>query len=265
MDTKGRALVTGASSGIGEAFARRLARDGYGLVLCARRAERLEALAADLRARHGVTVEVLPADLAEPGTAARVAVGALAGGPIDLLVNNAGVGLFGPFSEIPVERALAVVRLNIEALVDLTWRLAGPMRERRRGAIIQVASATAFQPLPYVAVYAATKAFVLSFGEAISEELRADGVRVLTVCPGTTDTEFLGASAALSHAIRAPRGMSAARVVSWALLGLRLRFAFIVAGIGNWVLSLLGRATPHFFQRRVTGAALRALLRRRKS
>jgi len=185
------ALVTGASSGIGEALARRIAREGRSLVLVARRADRLEALAHELREKHGVTAHALSADLARPG-----AVPALLGDlerrglAVDWLVNNAGFGTAGRFDQLPVERELEEIRLNVEALVELSSRCLPAMVARRRGVLMNVASLGGFAPGPYMATYAATKAFVLSFTEAIAAELRDTGVQVLCVCPGFTRTEF---------------------------------------------------------------------------
>jgi short-subunit dehydrogenase len=185
------ALVTGASSGIGEALARRLARDGLHLGLVARRADRLEALAAELRAAHRIEAHVLPADLTKPGAAAALVEDVAAQGlDVDWLVNNAGFGTVGLFNSLPLERELEEITLNVEALVELTGRLLPPMVRRARGVVMNVASIGAYLPSPNMATYTATKAFVLSFSEAIAEELRGSGVRVLCVCPGVTRTEF---------------------------------------------------------------------------
>ena len=185
------ALVTGASSGIGEALARRLARDGRHLGLVARRADRLETLAAALRAAHAVEVHVLPADLTKPAAVAGL-VEELGrrGLDVDWLVNNAGFGTVGLFHTMPVERELDEIALNVEALVELTGRLVPAMVRRRRGVVMNVASVGAYLPSPSMATYTATKAFVLSFSEAIAVELRDTGVQVLCVCPGVTRTEF---------------------------------------------------------------------------
>jgi short-subunit dehydrogenase len=185
------ALVTGASSGIGEALARRLARDGLHLGLVARRAERLDALAAELRAAHRIEVHTLPADLTKPGAVAEL-VEQVAGQGLDVdwLVNNAGFGTVGLFHTLPVERELEQIALNVEALVELTGRLLPAMVRRRRGVVMNVASVGAYLPSPHMSTYTATKAFVLSFSEAIAVELRDTGVRVLCVCPGVTRTEF---------------------------------------------------------------------------
>src|SRR5262249_38427418 len=185
------ALVTGASSGIGEALARRLARDGMHLALVARRGDRLEALASELRAGHAIDAHALPADLTRPG-----AVAALIGDlerrnlAVDWLVNNAGFGTVGLFHAMPIERELEQIALNVEALVELTGRLLPEMVRRHRGGVMNIASIGAYTPSPQMATYTATKAFVLSFSEAIAVELADTGVRVLCVCPGITRTEF---------------------------------------------------------------------------
>jgi len=187
------ALVTGASSGIGAALARRLARDGHHLGLVARRVERLEALAAELRDRHRVEAHVLAADLVRAGAVRALADDvARRGLVVDWLVNNAGFGTLGRFHELPLARELEEIRLNVEALVELTGRFLPGMVARGRGAVVNVSSVGGFVPSPYMATYTATKAFVLSFSEALAAELESTGVRVLCVCPGFTRTEFQG-------------------------------------------------------------------------
>jgi short-subunit dehydrogenase len=185
-----RALVTGASSGIGETFARRLAARGDHVVLVARRQDRLRALAGEL-ADHGVDVEVLPADLtAEDGLAEveqRLRAPTKA---VDLLVNNAGFGSNGPFAELDLDRELAMIDLNVVALVRLTRAGLDAMLGRGAGAIVNVSSMASFQALPQTATYAATKAFVTSLTEAVAEETRGSGVRLQALCPGLTRTEF---------------------------------------------------------------------------
>jgi len=185
------ALVTGASSGIGEAFARRLARDGRALGLVARRADRLEALAVELRAAHGVEVHVLASDLGRPD-AVRSHIAELTRRRLDVdwLVNNAGFGTFGRFDQLPLERELEQITVNVEALVELTGRLVRSMLSRGRGAILNVSSVGGYFPSANMATYTATKAFILSFSEAVAAELEGTGVDVLCVCPGFTRTEF---------------------------------------------------------------------------
>ena len=185
------ALVTGASSGIGAALARRIARDGRDVVLVARRADRLEALAGDIEAGGAVKAHVIASDLVREG-AVRALSDEVARRKlrVDWLVNNAGFGTVGRFDQLPVERELEEIRLNIEALVELTGRFLPGMTARGRGVVMNIASVGGFSPGPFMATYAATKAFVLSFTEALAAEMRGTGVQVLCVCPGFTRTEF---------------------------------------------------------------------------
>jgi short-subunit dehydrogenase len=182
-------MVTGASSGIGRAFAERLARDQYDLILVARGRERLESLAAELRRARNVDVEVLPADLADSAGLAAVEA-RLGTETLDLLVNNAGFGSFGRFHTLAREGEQAQIRLNVLALVTLTHAALPAMVERGRGAVINVSSLGGEAPLPYSATYGATKAFVTSFTLALAEELRGSGVRLQALLPGFTRTEF---------------------------------------------------------------------------
>ncbi len=185
------AVVTGASVGIGAEFARALAARGCDLVVVARNEQRLEELASALRDEHGATVEVLPADLeTNEGVAkveARLADGA---GPVELLVNNAGFGTNGAFHSLPIEGEVAEINLNVVALVRLTHAALGPMVQRGHGGVINVSSVGAYQPTPHSATYAATKAFVSSFTNAIHEELDGTGVKAMVLAPGFTHTEF---------------------------------------------------------------------------
>jgi short-subunit dehydrogenase len=191
LDSLETALITGASSGIGEAFARQLATLGKDLILVARSKDRLEVLAEELATRHGVKVDTIAMDLARPSAAASLfAETERRGLAVDLLVNNAGFARAGAFAEIPFEVQADMVRLNANALLELTRLYLPAMRRRRRGGVINVASNSAFQPVPYMAVYAATKAFVLHLSEALAEEVLHDGIRVLALCPGATATGF---------------------------------------------------------------------------
>jgi hypothetical protein len=184
-------LITGASSGIGADIARSLARRGHGVTLVARRTELLEKLAEELRAGHGVRAEVLAADLLDPATRGELVerVAAL-GLTVDVLVNNAGFGSAGNFQQLPVEREVDMVRLNVETVVELCGRYVPEMVGRGRGALLNVASTAAFQPLPRQATYAASKAFVLSFTDALSVDLSGTGVTAASLCPGPVRTEF---------------------------------------------------------------------------
>ncbi len=187
------ALVTGASSGIGAQIARSLARRGFDCVLTARREARLEALATDLRAEHGVTAHVVPADLGDPAGASTLidAVAAL-GVEVDVLVNNAGFGTYDPAWETDLARTRMMLELNMTALTTLTQHYVVQMVARGQGRVLQVASVGAFQPAPLYSAYAATKAYVLYYSEALAWELRSAGskVTVTTLCPGLTESEF---------------------------------------------------------------------------
>lgn len=185
----GWALVTGASAGIGEAFARELARRGRRVVVVARRRDRLDALVGELGGSDRALA--IPADLTEPsGPAALHQEVRSRGLEVDLLINNAGVGHTGPFHDEPVDRVLGMVDLNVRAVTILSRLFVADMVRRGSGTLVNVVSTSAFQPVPFLAVYAATKAYVLSLTEALEVELRGTGVRVQALCPGLTQTEF---------------------------------------------------------------------------
>lgn len=190
------ALVTGASSGIGEQFALQLGRRGHNVVLTARSEDKMQTLATRLRAENpGIGFEVIAADLAEPGSgAALTAELAGRGINVDVLINNAGFGSHNPVAEEDPDNLAREIQLNCSSLVDLTARLLPAMLERDRGGVLNVASTAAFQPLAGMAVYGATKAFVLSFTEALWAETRTTGVRVVALCPGATETGFFDAA-----------------------------------------------------------------------
>jgi short-subunit dehydrogenase len=214
MTGKGRALITGASGGIGADFARVFAREGYDLVLTARGKDRLETLAEELRAKYKVDVCVLPADLSQVGAAKALAERLDADKlQVDVLVNNAGFGLLGPFAELDAEKQSEMMRLNIVALTELTRFLLPGMLSRRKGRILHVASIAAFQPGPLMAVYFATKAYVFSFSLALKEELVGTGVDVTCLCPGATETKFAEtASAADSKLFKQRKPMTSMEV-----------------------------------------------------
>lgn len=182
------ALVTGASSGIGESFARILAGRGADLVLVARRAELLTSLAEEVRDRHGVAVEVLAADLTDPARLADVEA-RLRDEPVDLLVNNAGYGAFGAFAEVPLDDQLKEIDLNVVALVRLTYAALPSMIAKKAGGVLNVASMAGFAPSPGSATYGATKAYVVSFSESVHAEVKGGGVHVTALCPGFTRTD----------------------------------------------------------------------------
>ena len=192
-------IVTGASSGLGAEFARQLAARGANLVLVARRADRLESLAAELTRAHGVTVTAVARDLGLPD-AGRTLRAELESRGIDAtgLVNNAGFGTHDAFTDEDPDRLQSMIALNVSALVDLSRAYIDPLSSADTGVLINVASLLGFQPNPYMSVYGATKAFVLSFTEALWEESRGTGLRVLAVCPGATKTEFYDAAGSQS-------------------------------------------------------------------
>jgi short-subunit dehydrogenase len=250
-----RALVTGASSGLGEVFARELAARGADLVLVARSRDKLEALAEELRARPGVSVEVLACDLSVPGAGAGLAARLDERGVrIDVLVNNAGFGLFGLLHEVDPARASQQVQLNVAALTELTSAVLPQMLARDRGAIVNVASTAAFQPLPYMAVYGATKAYVLSFTEALWAETRGTGVRVTALCPGATATAFF--DTASEHA-SIGRRMAPEQVVAAAFTALSRRRCSVIAGLRNRLLAATPRLTPRQTVARISARTMR--------
>jgi len=246
----GWALVTGASSGIGEAFAEALAERGFPLVLVARRKDRLDALASRLAAAHRVETLVLAEDLAQPGACERIrnAVGAR---DVGLLVNNAGFGFSGRFAETDIDGNAEMIALNCAAVVRLTQILLPPMLARKRGGVIVVASLAGYQADPWFAVYGATKAFDLVFAEALWCELLGSGVDVLAVSPGETRTEFHERA----HAKRQFTGMTPASVVEIALASLGKKPS-VVTGLLNRVLALSGKLFPRRMVIHVTGAVL---------
>lgn len=185
------AVITGASRGIGAEYARALAAQGYDLLLIARDAARMDQLAAELSGRYRIAVEREVLDLAEPEAAHRLfAAACTRRQAVDLLVNNAGFGLFGEFVDLPMPRIQAMLRLHVNAVVESIRLFLPDMVERRSGAIINVASTAGFMPVAYIAEYAATKAFLITFSEALAEEVRSSGIRIQVCCPGPTVTDF---------------------------------------------------------------------------
>lgn len=239
------ALVTGASSGIGAALAGLMAADGVDLVMTARHGPEMEAMAAQWRQRHGVAVTVIPLDLARPGAARELTAEIERRGlAIDYLVNNAGFGTWGHFSATPVIDSEELLRLNVEALTTLTGLLLPGIIERR-GKIMNVASTAAFQPGPHMAVYYASKAYVLHFSEALAFELKGTGVTVTTFCPGATETGFQERArmqkAAMLHLVKMPGSEVVARA-AWSAM--RAGRGVVVPGLLNWLLSRGVRFAP---------------------
>jgi hypothetical protein len=240
------ALVTGASSGIGRELARILAREGHDLALVARSEERLVELAGELEKRHGIRVRTLAADLSDPGAPAALAAQLEHDRvSIDILVNNAGFGASGPFWETDARLELDLIQVNVTALTHLTRLLLPEMLRRHSGRILNVASTAAFQPGPFMAVYYASKAFVLSFSEALASELSGTGVAVTALCPGPTDTGFQErAGVARSNLFRRFRVLSAEAVAAAGYAGMRAGRRVVVPGLQNRLLAVVVRLAP---------------------
>lgn len=255
-----RALVTGASTGLGAVFASTLARQGYDLVIVARNEALLEALAGRLHDSHGCTVQVIAADLTRPAALRAVEMQLAHDGAFDLLINNAGFGTVGPFATLDPEREAEEIQLNVVALMRLTRAALPGMIARGYGGIINVSSMSAFVPGPYDATYGATKAFVNSFTESLHEELRGTGVRVQALCPGFTYTEFQQRAGIDVSAVPAFVWMTPEAVVEASLAALQRGHVVCVPGLGNRLLAWLISAAPRALVRRVTGLLARRVL-----
>jgi hypothetical protein len=245
------ALITGASAGIGKAFAEELAAGKANLVLTARRTQALEALAARLSNAHGVRVATLGADLNDPAAPAEIlAFTRYKNLPIDFLINNAGFGKFGEFAKLDVKRQTSMVRVNCEAMVHLTHLFLNPMIERRKGDILILASTASFQAVPYLSVYAASKAFDLMFAEGLAQEVKRYGIRVCALCPGSTESEFHAVAGAPIQA--AASRETAKKVVNVGLDALLAGKHSVISGVRNLLGAELQRLVP---RRIVTNAA----------
>jgi short-subunit dehydrogenase len=251
-ESRGRALVTGASSGIGEEFARQLAAKRYDVVLVARRTDRLAAIAAEISEAHGRKTEVIAADLSTKKGVSAVAE-RLKKGDIAVLVNSAGFGTQGEFAQLPLGRETQELNVNIIALTQLTHAAAGPMIENGHGAIINLGSVGSFEPVPYMSTYAATKAYVLSFSEGLHEELKPHGVTVTCVCPGVVHTEFQE-QAGMDRGKMPSMGLvTPEKVVSDALKGAAKKKAIVIPGAMNQAAAQMVRFAPRGLVRRVSG------------
>jgi short-subunit dehydrogenase len=240
-----RAVVTGASSGIGAAVARQLASAGHDLVITARRGERLEALAAEVRERHGVKVDVVPLDLCAEGASGRLEEAAVAGGPVDILVANAGIGRFRNFIDVPWPEQRALLVLDVGVVTELVHRFAGRMRAAGRGYIMTVGSIVGEMPVPGYATYAGSKAFVRSFSAALASELRGSGVSVTCVSPGPTESEFHERSGGRRAGLSARFTISAETCARIAVRAMLRRRRHVAPGFGAklslWLAWLLPR------------------------
>jgi len=253
------ALVTGASTGIGKAFAERLGRDQHDLVLVARDVERLEALAKELAEVHGAYAEVLPADLTDPADLARVEE-RLRSAPPDLLVNNAGFGTVGRFIELDLDAEDRQVRLNVTALMRLTRVALPAMVERGHGRVINVSSLAGESPGPFMATYAGTKAFVTIFTDSLAEELRGTGVQIQAVLPGFTRTEFQERAGVNDSVVPGFAWLTAEAVVDASLEGLEKGRVICVPGLGYRALAAAQKFAPRGLMRRLYGESLRRSL-----
>ena len=252
-------LITGASAGLGEAFATALAARGDTLILTARRTDRLDALAVRLRADHGVAVTVFSADLADPAAPAQLLADiAAAGLSVDLLVNNAGFGARGDFAALDGAMQAGMIDLNCRALVALSHGVLPAMIARGSGGILNVASIAAFQPGPWMSVYYATKAFVLSFSEGLHEEVKAHGVHVSALCPGPTRTEFADVAGMADSTLFQRFASDVDAVVRDGLAAIATNRAVAVSGRVNAVAASGVRFMPRGIARRIAGRLQRA-------
>jgi len=260
MATKSQtALITGASAGIGRELAKLFAKGGYSVVLAARNGARLDQFADELQRQFTISVKAFALDLGSASApqflfdqVERETIG------IDVLVNNAGYGKLGAFADVPLEESLGQIELNITALTHLTKLFLGPMLERKSGKILNVASTAGFQPGPLMAVYYATKAYVISFSEALANELSGSGVTVTCLCPGATDTEFQKRAGTEETLLFKLRPMTAKAVAHDGYRALMKGKPLVISGLKNWLLAESLRISP----RRVVTAVSRRLIER---
>ena len=255
--TMNTTLITGASSGIGEVFARKLAARGRNVLLVARSEEKLVTLCNEMGRSNSIRAQYVALDLSKREAPAQLFAEANRRGlTVDMLINNAGFGSMGEFSKLDLARELNMIDLNIKSLVELTHLFLQPMIERKQGAVINVASTAAFQPVPYMATYAATKAFVLSFSEALWEENRSRGIKILALCPGVTDTNFF--EAARGHKPPARVSQTPEEVVDTALRGIAQGKSHIISGWTNFLMTQSERFAPRSLVTRVAGRMMRS-------
>ena len=251
------ALITGASGGIGEAFARRLAKEKYDLVLVARSEDKLRQLCAELSAVHGIKAHYVTADLGEADSHSKVFDETQRLGlDVDILINNAGFGSMGDFVELDLGKELAMIDLNVRTLVALTHRYLPAMRERRSGTVINVSSTAGEQPLPFMAAYAATKAFVTSFSMAVAEENRPFGIQVFALCPGPTRTNFFEAGN-IDKSAMLKGEQTADEVVETALAAMGTGKTKVISGWMNRFVAGSTKLTPNSLITKVVASRLR--------
>lgn len=250
-------LITGASSGIGAAFARKLAARGRNVLLVARTEDKLIALCNELGRQTSIRAQYVALDLEQPDAADQLLEETKRRElEIEMLINNAGFGSMGDFVKLDLDRELEMIQLNIRSLVAVTHKFLAPMRERKRGTIINVASTAGFQAVPYMATYAATKAFVLSFSEALWDENRLHGVHVMALCPGVTETNFFDASGIDRPPMRTIQ--TPEEVVDAALNALGRQKSTVISGWTNWLTVEAERLVPRTVVTKVAGKALRS-------
>jgi len=251
-------LITGASWGIGETFARKLAERDHNLLLVARSEDRLVTLCNEVVRSKKIRADYFAIDLSEPDAPLRLFEEARKRElEIDLLINNAGFGSMGDFAKLDLANELNMIDLNVRALVELTYRFIQPMREKKSGAIINVASTAGFQPVPFIANYSATKAFVLCFSEALWEENRPFGIKVMALCPGVTETHFFEASRMQRPPARTSQ--TPEEVVDVALRALARGKSSVISGWTNLLITESERVLPRKFVLRTVGAIMRSL------
>lgn len=257
MGTK-RTLITGGSVGIGAALADVFAEHGHDLILVSRRGDQLEARAREIREKHHVTVTCLPEDLADPAGPRRLYDGVRAQGlEVDHLVNNAGVGLYGKFMNTDLNAELKMIQLNVASPVELTKRFLPAMIERRSGKILNVASTAAFVPGPWMSIYYATKAFLLSFSEAIDHELGPNGITVTALCPGPTESEFKVRAGSQRSRLFEAFVMDAPTVARAGYEGMMKGKAVVIPGLRNKLIPVAARLIPRPFMATLSQRATR--------
>ncbi len=250
-------LITGASIGIGEGFARRLAAEGHDLVLVARSEKTLHELCDELMLKHGTMAHYVAIDLTEPDSDARLfAETEKHGFEVDWLINNAGFGSYGDFAKLDLDHEKGMIDLNIRVLIALTSRYLAGMRERKSGQIINVSSAAGFQPIPFMATYAATKAFVTSFSEALAAENSPYGIKVLALCPGSTKTNFQ-AAAKMDRVIQVKGQQTVEEVIDTAMRSVKSGRTRVVSGFTNDIVSRIVNFVPNALITRVMAKGLR--------